>query len=335
MGWKGTLRTMQASARRAERNAQRRQRELERQHKEYARMEALEQAAYEVEVYENHVEVLLSVHKGCGDAINWKSLLNGAEPREPQQDAVSEAAANRALESYSPNFLARFFKLEARQRKALALKVEVGKAEDLRRYQAAHVEWREAHSNWAEERDLAQRILGGDKQAKLDAIDAFEPFTEISHLGSDIELIVHESGLLEARLAIHGTHVIPSEIKSLLKSGKLSTKAMPVGRFNELHQDYVCSCALRVARELLAILPDDLVIVTALDSVLNSSTGHVEELPILSVAFSRITLNSLNLHAIDPSNAMKNFVYSMSFKKTQGFAAVAALDAKGFKLQTA
>jgi hypothetical protein len=119
-------------------------------------------------------------------------------------------------------------------------------------------------------------------------------------------LIVHESGLLEARLAIHGSHVIPSEIKSLLKSGKLSTKAMPVGRFNELHQDYVCSCALRVARELLAILPDDLVIVTALDNVLNSSTGHVEELPILSVAFSRITLNSLNLDAIDPSDAMKN-----------------------------
>ncbi|MFT2158208.1 hypothetical protein [Pseudomonas putida] len=85
----------------------------------------------------------------------------------------------------------------------------------------------------------------------------------------------------------------------------------------------------------MTILPDDLGIVTALDNVLNSSTGHVEELPILSAAFSRITLNSLNLDAIDPSDAMKNFVCSMSFKKTQGFSAVAALDAKGFKLQTA
>lgn len=335
MGWKGTLRTMQASARRAERNAHRRQRELERQRREYARMEALEQAAYEVEVYENHVEVLLSVHKECGGAINWKSLLNGAEPKEPQHDASSEAAAYHALESYSPSFLTRLFKREARQRKALTLKVEVGKAEDLNRYQAAHVEWREAHSNWAEKRELSKRILAGDKQAKLDAIEAFEPFTEIAHLGSGIELIVHESGLLEARLAIHGTHVIPSEIKSLLKSGKLSTKPMPVSRFNELHQDYVCSCALRVARELLAILPDDLVIVTALDNVLNSSTGHVEELPILSTAFSRITLNSLNLEAIDPSDAMKNFVCNMSFKKTQGFSAVSVLDAKGFKPQMA
>lgn len=76
--------------------------------------------------------------------------------------------------------------------------------------------------------------------------------------------------------------MIPTEIKSLLKSGKLSTKAMPAGRFNELHEDCVCSCALRVGRELLAILPDDLVIITALDNVLNSSTGHLEEQPILS-----------------------------------------------------
>lgn len=335
MGWKGTLRSMQASARRAERNSHRRQRELERQHKEYARMEALEQAAYEVEVYENHVEVLLSVHKDCGDVINWKSLLNSVEPREPSLDVTAEAAASDALATYAPNFLARLLRLEARQRRALSRKVEEGKAEDLRRFQTAHSDWRQAHANWADERELAHRIISGDKQAKLDAIEAFEPFTEIAHLGSGIELIVHESGLVEARLAIHGTHVIPSEIKSLLKSGKLSTKAMPIGRFNELHQDYVCSCALRVGRELLAILPDDLVMVTALDNVLNSSTGHLEELPILSVAFSRNTLDSLNLDAIDPSEAMKNFVHSMAFKKTQGFSAVVALDARSFNLQRA
>ncbi|XKV51120.1 hypothetical protein QCL65_13550 [Pseudomonas sp. nanlin1] len=334
MGWKGTLRSMQASARRAERNAHRRQRELERRQKEYSRMEALEQAAYEVEVYENHLEVLISVHKESGDTIKWKSMLNRTEPKEPSLASISEDAASNALATYAPNFWARLFKLETRQRKALTLKLEEGKVEDAKRFKVAQSDWREEHTNWAEERDLAQRIIGGDKQAKLDAIEAFEPFTEISHLGSGIELIVHESGHVEARLAIHGTHVIPSEIKSLLKSGKLSTKAMPAGRFNELHQDYVCSCALRVGRELLAILPDDLVLVTALDNVLNSKTGHLEELPILSAAFSRSTVNSLNLDAIDPSDAMKNFVHKMAFKKTQGFTAVAGLDAKEFSLQS-
>ncbi|MOA48903.1 hypothetical protein D3C78_1717160 [compost metagenome] len=80
----------------------------------------------------------------------------------------------------------------------------------------------------------------------------------------------------------------------------------------------------------MAILPDDLVIVTALDNVLNSSTGHVEEQPIFSVALSRSTVDGLNLEAIDPSDAMKNFVHNMNFKKGVGFSAVAALDPQRF-----
>ncbi|QIT23781.1 hypothetical protein SAMN04489802_2575 [Pseudomonas chlororaphis] len=330
MGWKGTVRSLQASARRAERNAHRRQRELERQSKEFSRMEALEQAAHEVEVYENHLEVLLSMHKECGEPIKWKQLLSKPEPKKPQKNGTFEQAAIHASATYRPNFWARLFKLDTRQREALVIKIRTAQMEDENRYQAELEEWKVAHSDWAEERDLAKRILENDRQAKLDAIEAFEPFAEISHLGSAIQMIVHESGILEAQLSIHGSHVIPTEVKSLLKSGKLSTKTMPLGRFNELHQDYVCSCALRVGRELLAILPDDLVIVTALDNVLNSSTGHMEEQPVLSVAFSRSTIDTLNVEAIDPSDAMKNFVHNMTFKKTAGFSPVSALESGRF-----
>ncbi|WP_256681749.1 hypothetical protein [Pseudomonas sp. R4-35-07] len=293
-------------------------------------MEALEQAAYEVDVYENHIDILLSMHKECAEPVKWKRLLSNPEPRQPLKSGTLEQEATHAAATYRPNFWARLFKLEARQRAVLLGKIGTAQAEDERQYQAQLDEWKTANTEWAEERDIAIRILDGDRQAKLDAIEAFESFAEISHLGSAIQMIVHEGGVLEARLAIHGSDVIPTEIKSLLKSGKLSTKAMPAGRFNELHQDYVCSCALRVGRELLAILPDDLVIVTALDNVLNSSTGHMEEQPILSAAFSRPTVDGLNLETIDPSDAMKNFVHNMSFKKGAGFSAVAALDAQRF-----
>ncbi|MBX8624306.1 hypothetical protein K4754_19910 [Pseudomonas glycinae] len=330
MGWKGAVRSLQASARRAERNAHRRQRELEKQQKEYAKMEALEQAAYEVDVYENHIDILLSMHKECAEPVKWKRLLSNPEPRQPLKSGTLEQEATHAVATYRANFWARLFKLEARQRAVLFGKIGAAQAEDERQYQAKLDEWKTAHAEWADERDIAIRILDGDRQAKLDAIEAFESFAEISHLGSAIQMIVHEGGALEARLAIHGSDVIPTEVKSLLKSGKLSTKAMPTGLFNELHQDYVCSCALRVGRELLAILPDDLVIVTALDNVLNSSTGHMEEQPILSAAFSRPTVDGLSLETIDPSDAMKNFVHNMSFKKGSGFSAVAALDAQRF-----
>ncbi|WP_317658333.1 hypothetical protein [Pseudomonas sp. KU43P] len=264
------------------------------------------------------------------EPVKWKEILSKPEPKPLVKSGALEQAAMQASATYRPNFWAKLFKLESRQRAALIAKIATAATEDERLFQAQFEEWKAQHSDWSEERDIALRILDGDRQAKLDAIEAFESFEEITHLGSSIQMIVHEGGVLEAKLAIHGSHVVPTEIKSLLKSGKLSTKAMPAGRFNELHQDYVCSCALRVGRELLAILPDDLVIVTAMDNVLNSSTGHMEDQPILSVAFSRATVEGLNLEAIDPSNAMKNFVHNMSFKKGAGFSAVTSLDALGF-----
>ncbi|WP_235369372.1 hypothetical protein [Pseudomonas fluorescens] len=133
-------------------------------------------------------------------------------------------------------------------------------------------------------------------------------------------------GQIECKRVVNWSAILRQVGTRLIRQGVLSGRL----RFNELHQDYVCSCALRVGRELLAILPDDLVIVTALDNVLNSSTGHMEEQPILSVAFSRLTVDGLNLETIDPSDAMKNFVHTMSFKKGAGFSAVAALDARRF-----
>jgi hypothetical protein len=100
MGWKGTVRNLHAPAKRAERNAHRRQRELGRQHKEYAKMEALEQAAYEVEVYENHLEILMTMHKECEEPVNWKRLLSKPEPMHPKNTGALEQAATRASISY-------------------------------------------------------------------------------------------------------------------------------------------------------------------------------------------------------------------------------------------
>ena len=63
--WRGVLRSMAAASRRAERDAQRRKRELLQQQKYLGQLTALQQAAYEVEVYENQISVLMSVHKEC------------------------------------------------------------------------------------------------------------------------------------------------------------------------------------------------------------------------------------------------------------------------------
>lgn len=330
MTWKGTLRSMQASARRAERNSKRRQRELQVRQKEFAKMEALEQAAYEVEVYENHIDLLLSVHKDCGERIDWSEFANQPPPIKPEALNTHENQARAKQSSYKPGFFARTLKLEARQRKKIELAIQAAVAKDTQQLAQELNEWEAQYQDWKVDHELALGILAGNAQSKIDAVLRVDPFTDISHLGTSINFSVAETGILECTLSVHGIRVIPQEIKSLLQSGKLSVKKMPISKFNELLQDYVSSCVLRVGQELLSILPERLVIVTAVDSLLNSATGHLEDQPILSVALARETLFKLNMQSIDPSDSMKNFVHTMNFKKTTGFMPVDKIDSQQF-----
>jgi len=61
--------------------------------------------------------------------------------------------------------------------------------------------------------------------------------------------------------------------------------------------------------------------------MLNTSTGHKEATPVLSVRFVYDTFSKLNLASIDPSDALSNFTHEMSFKSTKGLQRISPLKA--------
>lgn len=323
MGWKGTVRSIGAAYRVAERDSKRCHRELQRREKEYAKMQVLEQAAYDVDAYENHLERFLSIHKECGSGVNWLEVKNEPEPKKPTPSSVFGLKAQKKEAAYQPSFIDRIFGLEKRKRTQLGLNVQQAINQDAANNKKTELEWKKAHDEWASDIALAERVLNGDPQAKLDIIKQLDPFSELAELGSELTFRINETGILECELLAHGKKVIPNEVKSLLSSGKLSVKKMPVTKFNELFQDYVCSCVLRISNELFNILPEDMIVVTVIDTILNTVTGHLEKQPILSAVIPRATVSTLNLQTIDPSDSMRNFVHQMDFKKASGFLAVA------------
>ena len=324
MGWKGTMRSIMATARAMEREAQRRQRELERQRKHLEKMQELEQAAYEVEVYQNYLDLLLSIHTSCGKEWDWEEIAAEAPPPKPEK-ADREAQAQHKLDTYKPGFYARFVKRVEHNHAKLAQAVEQARKQDEAEYQAALKQYQEDHAEWKQTTGLAKRTLAGEAEAYLEAIRQVNPFGEITGLGSSIQCSTNGGEVIEATLVVNGEDVIPAEEKTLLKSGKLSVKKLNKGRFWELYQDYVCGCVLRVTRELFALLPVDMVITTAMGNLLNTRTGHKEDQPILSVAMPRKTLEGLIFDMIDQSDSMENFVHRMNFKKTKGFSAIEAI----------
>ncbi|MCG8456898.1 MAG: hypothetical protein MI919_11510 [Holophagales bacterium] len=126
-------------------------------------------------------------------------------------------------------------------------------------------------------------------------------------------------------MSVRGPEIVPTERLSLLRSGRLSAKAMPQRRALQIYQDHVCSVCLGVAAEMFALLPLEWVVATATDTLLDTSTGHLQEQAILSVAIPRGSLRRLRLERLDASDSLKNFLHRMRFTQSNGFSPVEAL----------
>ena len=322
MKWKGTLRTLAAIQNQAEREARIRQNQLRMKQKYVEKMEELERASYEVELYENNIEIFRSIHKDCSSQWNWNEIYAIEPPSKPVISHENENNAVTNLENFKPGISDRILKRIDSKREELTKQIEIGRNLDIEKYNKENELYESEMVEWQVTHELAEKIIAYDIEAFKQAIERINPFAELYDVGSTIKYKVHNNKLIEITLLANSDEVIPRETKSLLKSGKLSIKDMPKTRFNELYQDYICGCVLRIAREIFALIPFEITIITAFGKLLNTKTGYLEEQPILSVAIPRKTLLNLNFNSIDPSDSMSNFIHNMDFKKSTGFSSV-------------
>ena len=259
------------------------------------------------------------------EKINWQKILDEPEPEILDGYSENVNKVKALLEKRKPNKIGRLF--GGGKRFSRKTEVEVAKAQKLDL--EVINESRAINEEWKRLNILAKRVLSKEKEAYKEVIAHFEPFDDIKEFGSKIDIWVNEKFLV-IDFFVHSESVIPKQSKTLTKTGKVSTKNIPKSRFNEMYQDYVCGCVLRLAVETYAFLPVQLVQVNAIGALLNSSTGHLEDTPILSVILPEDTISRLNLDRIDPSDSMENFVHNMSFSKTKGFQSVEKLEIDKF-----
>jgi hypothetical protein len=325
MSWRGTLRSIQAASNRAERASRRRLKELEREQKEYHKMQESQRAAHEVEVYENQIELLSSVHKDCGDSVDWHKIASTQAPVKPEYQNTLESAAEEKWRTYTPGFFDKLFKWTEKKKQKLFDRIAKSKQEDEEHFQLATHKFEREFKEWGENKTLAEQVLADDVNGYFTALKQLDPFSEISELGSSVSFKSSGGKQIEAVLKVKGEDSVPSEIKTRLGSGKLSVKQMPKARFYEIYQDYVCGAALRVARELFAALPVETVTVHAVENILNKGTGYLEDQTVLSILIPRSTLEGLNMEMVNPADALENFNHNMDFGKTKGFSPVERL----------
>lgn len=300
---------------RAKSSAYQQRQALQRAEREREKMEQLELAQLEVDMYENQVELLKSIHKEADEPVDWAYLAKAEPPFQAGQAGPKEKEARQALEAYQPTGLERIFKgRQLLKRQKLELAVTKGKEEDDSAYQ-----------NWAELTTLSNDVLAGDIDAYFRAIQEMDPLGDLTEFGSGFEFSTDDPSYMEVQFDVHSEEMVPLKEKKLTKTGKVSEKALTKTRYYELQQDYVCSSVIRIARDLFALLPLEKVVIHAYDEMLYTEIGHMKRECILSVIIDCETIEKLNLDLIDCSDAMVNFPHRMHFRKTKGFAPVTAL----------
>ncbi len=287
------------------------QRHMEILQREQQAREEQEKNRLLVEKFENRIEMIKSIHKECDEEIDWKDLNNTPAPFQKDQRGPKELSATQIYESYQPNFLVKLFKTETNQRNKLLKAVQSAAEEDAKAYQ-----------EWLELRTLANRVVDGEVEAFFEVIEQMSPLDDLLEFGSGFEFFCDQPQFMNIEFDVHSDSVVPKTALTLTKTGKVTEKEMTKTQYYDIQQDYVCSCILRIARDMFALLPLEHLVIDAMDEQLNTATGYNERVCILSVHLERGPLNRLNFEYIDCSDSISGFTHRMKFKKTGGFAPV-------------
>jgi hypothetical protein len=138
--------------RRIEREEVQRRKELAKEQKRQTAWAEQRRSEYEVQVYENQIQFLLSMHKDCGPTWDWQLIARSAEPAAPvpnrvQEEHVARTSGTRlpaqpvrqrtfengarlALDTYMPTFFERAFGGDKKRRAVLEAAVPLAAQQD-------------------------------------------------------------------------------------------------------------------------------------------------------------------------------------------------------------
>lgn len=325
MGWAGFARSLGAAVRREERASRRRAKAAEKAWKESSRRQAQQNAderlrharlnaEMEVEAFESAFDALTSMHREAMTQIDWTSISRRAAPATPP-DRVP--ALQEAVSTFQPKWFERLFGLDARKNK---LEADLRQAITERDDAVAAAEMHVALVS------LSSRILHGELKAFGDAITGSACLQEIGEtLGVEDFNLRLGASRIELTLSVDANSIVPKETKSLSAKGAVTVKKIPETRRLEVYQDYVCGVALRVGREIMAAAPTPAVLVHVTSPQIDTKTGHLGEVCVLSVLIPREILAATNWENVDASDLVTTLLHRMNVKRGKGFVAVERL----------
>ena len=325
MGWRTTVRQW-------ERDERRRAKEADRAYREAAKADAQAAAAAAVRRFDALLEMLTSVHRERVERIDWAAAAPEAAPVDPPQPQAPppverhlSKASDQAVADYQAGFFAKLFGLKYPLRQLEKAAAEARAEEDSRdaANAAAHLRalaaWRTACTaaaaarvEWSASVELARGVLLGDVNAYAAVVKDLDSLAEIREVIPSQTMAMRFSSTRAAvDLRVSEDDVVPADEYRINAKGGVTKKKMAVTRRAEIYEDYVCGVAIRVARELLAALPIERVVVHVDANQLNTANGNREPTTVLSVLLTGDAVRGVNWDRADASDFVERHQHNM------------------------
>ena len=131
-------------------------------------------------MYENHIDLLTSVHKDCGETWDWQRVENSSPPAQPEYSNQLEVIQRQREAQHPPGFIARLFGQLESKRAASQKAIEEAIVIDQVRHAAALAEYQTKLADWEALQRIAQGVLSGDVASFKAALEELNPLQEDS-----------------------------------------------------------------------------------------------------------------------------------------------------------
>ena len=304
-----SARNASAQAAKAQQRAYAQQQVQQQKEAEYA------QNCEMVDDYNELIDQIRSIHDECSEPVDWIALRDKPAPFNPMYPGPFEVEARQVLERAKPSLFGKLVPAADKKRmQRLSDSVAEAREKD-----------RQMYSDWENLKKLAVQVLSGDIDSYFYVVSEMHPFEEILDFGSDFDIGTDLPDIMEVEFHAKTSKVVPNHVLSMTQTGKLSSKPMTKTMHFDIVQDYICSCALRIAREMFALLPINRVVIHAMDTITDSG-GNAFDDTVLSVLIERNQFEGINFDMIDASDTIESFKCNMNFKKTQGLKPVPRIE---------
>ena len=313
--FRGAGRAMRAIDREAKRSQARRI-AYERSAQKIALLEAAADAADE---YQQMIDQLVGAHRIGFKPMDWATTAQRPLLPLPERASTHVDAARRALSAYQPNWFDRTFGLAKGNWAQLESAVASAALRDDDVHRAACDDMRVVNDHI----DLARKLVAFDRDAVVKVVNERSGLGDLPFCVEALDLYFGTGGEMTARVDGLDLDDMPTQSVTLLQSGKASVKALSPAKVQELHRANICASALRVAVELLQVVPVPIVEVVMETDLLDPATGHIEPKPVLIVKVSRQAIATLALERTEATAVVERLGGEMDWNSRRGFAAIA------------